>query len=252
MSVPHRIDTRFRARLRLWIGVLLVLWVLAGLCVLAALPAQAAPARGPVALQPARGAVPPPAPTLPDGARRWRGDLVRAAHAAWGLDAPIPVFAAQVHQESEWRAEAVSPAGAVGMAQFMPDTASWWCRLNKMSREQCQPRQPVWALRALVGYDRWLWDQIGSLPGAHRIDPASRMWAALRSYNGGLGHWQAEARVAGSLDRLAVDAACGRARRHRSHCAENLGYPQHIMVRLQPCYATWGPVLDLRSSGGVR
>ena len=255
-SELHRIDTQFRARLRLWVGVMLVLWVLAGLCVWAALPAQAAPSAPiyapAIIITPARAPAPPAMPALPAGAARWRGDLVRASHAAWGLDAPIPVFAAQVHQESEWRADAVSPAGAVGMAQFMPDTSSWWCRIHKMSPAECQPRQPVWALRALVGYDRWLWDQIGRIPGAERMDPASRMWATLRAYNGGLGHWQAEARAAGSLDRLAVDAACGRARRHRSHCAENLGYPQHIMVRLQPRYAAWGPVLDLRSSGGVR
>ena len=33
----------------------------------------------------------------------------------WGLGAPISVFAAQVHQESAWRPEAVSHVGAQGL-----------------------------------------------------------------------------------------------------------------------------------------
>lgn len=251
-----RIDGAFRRRLRMWVAVLSALWVAGAVALWLALPAQAAPVQAPQIYAPVI-IIAPVSPVaaerpLPEGARRWRADLVRAAHATWGLDAPIPVFAAQIHQESEWRADAVSPVGAVGMAQFMPGTSSWWCRINRLSREQCQPRNPVWSLRALVGYDRWLWDQLGRTPGADRMDPASRMWATLRAYNGGLGHWQAEARAAGSFDRLAVDAACGRARRHRSHCAESLGYPRRIMVDLQPRYATWGPVLDMRQSGGVR
>ena len=62
----------------------------------------------------------------------------------------------------------------------------------------------------------------------------------LRSYNGGLGHWRREARVAGSHDRAAVDAACGRARRAHVHCKENLDYPRRILDALQPRYARWG------------
>lgn len=240
------IDTGFRRRFRAWAGLLAVLWIMAGCIVLTLLSIRPAHA----AWSGASAAESDQA--LPAGARRWRGDLVRAAHSSWGLDAPVPVFAAQVHQESSWRSDRVSRVGAVGMGQFMPATSSWWCRLHKMSAQECQPRNPVWSLRALVGYDKWLWDQIGRIPGAEGMDDYSRMWATLRSYNGGLGHWRAEARAAGSLDRLAVDAACGRAKRHRSHCRENLGYPQRIMVELQPRYAAWGPAVELAASGGVR
>lgn len=242
----QRIDTGFRRRFRAWVGLLAVLWIMAGCIVLTLLsirPAHAAETDAGAAESDR---------ALPAGARRWRGDLVRAAHSVWGLDAPVPVFAAQVHQESRWRSDLVSRVGATGMGQFMPDTASWWCRLNKMSAEECRPRNPVWALRALVGYDKWIWDQIGKIPGAGDMDQYSRMWATLRGYNGGPAHWQAEARKAGSFDRLAVDAACGRARRHRSHCPENLGYPQKIMVELQPIYSAWGPMTELAASGGER
>ena len=188
----------------------------------------------------------PPAPFAKGGrggfapspaATRWRAELTRQAHAQWGLDAPVPALAAQVHQESGWRADAVSRVGAQGMAQFMPATARWWCDLHRLSATDCRPANPRWALRALVGYDRWLWDRLAAAG-----NPSDRLWATLRSYNGGLGHWQAESRLAAGPLRTHIDAACGRARRAPGHCPENLGYPRRILFDLQPRYSTWGAV----------
>src|SRR5690606_29637892 len=68
---------------------------------------------------------------VPAAAQQHRTLLVRAANATWGLGAPVAVFAAQVHQVSAWKPEAVSRVGARGLAQFMPATAAWWCELNK-------------------------------------------------------------------------------------------------------------------------
>lgn len=171
----------------------------------------------------------------PAAATRYRAELTRAAHSQWGLDAPIAALAAQVHQESGWRPAAVSRVGATGMAQFMPGTARWWCELQGLDAAACQPTNPTWALRALVGYDKWLYDRTPA-----DYSPRDRMWVALRGYNGGLGHWQAEAKRAADSSRAAVDAACGQARRHISHCAENLGYPARILTALQPMYSSWG------------
>lgn len=174
-------------------------------------------------------------PVQADAAARYRGDLVRVAHAAWGIDAPVAAFAAQVHQESGWNPAAVSRVGARGMAQFMPATARWWCDLTDTPAEDCQPANPVWSLRALVGYDRWLFTRVS---GNSEFD---RLWAALRAYNGGLGHWQAEAATVRPLKgRESIDAACGKAKRHISFCRENLGYPQRILIVLQPRYLGWG------------
>jgi len=172
---------------------------------------------------------------IPSAAIKYRADLTRIAHAGWGLDAPIPAFAAQIHQESAWNPQAVSRVGATGMAQFMPATASWWCELNKLSASACQPTNPAWAMRALMGYDKWLYDRVY---GATELD---RLWAAFRSYNGGLGHWQQEAAtVKPARDHITVDGACGAVKRGRAHCAENLGYPQRILIELQPRYLAWG------------
>lgn len=170
----------------------------------------------------------------PRAALAYRADLTRVAHSTWGLNAPVPVFAAQVNQESGWNPQALSKVGAQGLAQFMPATAQWWCQLNKLSLIDCQPTNPTWALRALVGYDKWLYDRV------HGGTEYDRLWAALRAYNGGLGHWQLEAKIAGGYARKDVDSACGKAKRHPSHCPENLGYPKRILDELQRRYASWG------------
>lgn len=177
---------------------------------------------------------------VPAAAQQYRHQLVRSAQHVWGLDAPVAVFAAQVHQESAWRPEAVSRVGAGGLAQFMPATASWWCDLNKLAPAACQPHNPAWALRALVGYNKYLFDRTPTHYGAY-----DRMWVTLRSYNGGLGHWQREAAASGAAQptRVQVDAACGKARRAAVHCKENLHYPHRILVELQPRYRHWGPGL---------
>lgn len=177
------------------------------------------------------------AEAAPAGSNAYQLELKRAAHMAWGLDAPIAALAAQVHQESGWRPEAISRSGAVGLAQFMPATARWWCELNGLDLQACQPRNPSWALRAMVGYDKWLFDRT-----PQNYSQRDRMWVALRAYNGGLGHWNAEARASGARQpsRLQVDAACGMARRAAVHCAENLGYPARILGPLQRLYASWG------------
>ncbi len=179
----------------------------------------------------------------PQQANRYRADLVRAAHSQWGLDAPIAAIAAQVHQESGWNPNAISPVGARGLTQFMPATAQWWCGLQKLPVSQCQPTNPVWALRSMAGYDKWLYDRT-----PQHYSHYDRLWVALRAYNGGLGHWKAEAAKASRVHkqfptRAQADAACGTAQRGTLHCAENLGYPQRILVALQPRYAVWGAVV---------
>lgn len=174
---------------------------------------------------------------VPREATKHRLELTRAAHQTWGLNAPIPVFAAQIQQESAWNSQATSPVGAIGMAQFMPATASWWCSLNSLSAIQCQPNNPQWAMQALVGYDKWLYERTWGL------SEYDRMHAVLRAYNGGLGHWQREALLAAANKRATreqVDAMCGKVKRHISFCPENLNYPRRILNVYQPRYVGWG------------
>ncbi len=179
---------------------------------------------------------------IPQAAHQHRATLTRAAHTQWGLDAPIAALAAQVQQESGWRANALSPVGAQGLTQFMPATAKWWCARENQSAAECQPYNPTWALRSMVGFDKYLYDLTPA-----RFSPYERFYIALRGYNGGLGHWRAEAAIAGAANHLPsltqIDAACGRARRAQVHCTENLSYPRRILLALQPRYASWGKTL---------
>ncbi len=176
---------------------------------------------------------------VPEAALPYRALLIKVAQAEWGLNAPVAVFAAQVHQESAWNPDAVSHVGAAGLAQFMPATARWMPSV-RASLANPEPFNPAWALQALAAYNHWLYART---PGHYT--PRDRMWVALRSYNGGLGHWQAEAASTGLAQptRAQVDEACGKARRAALHCRENLGYPHRILVVLQPRYLSWGPGL---------
>lgn len=175
----------------------------------------------------------------PSSCVRYQRDVMRAAHAELGLNAPIALFSAQLYQESSCNPQAVSSVGAQGMGQFMPSTSKWWCDLNGLSAAECQPTNPVWSIQALIGYDVWLYDRV---KGNTEFD---RWWAALRAYNGGLGHWQKEAAtVRPALDHQTVDAACGKARRHVSFCPENLGYPRRILLVLQSRFLSWGSGVD--------
>jgi soluble lytic murein transglycosylase-like protein len=174
---------------------------------------------------------------VPQQASRYRPELTRASRVVWGIEAPIPAFAAQIHQESAWRPEVCSPY-ACGLTQFTPDTADW---INTVYGTELGPKDrfnPVWAIRALVRYDKHLYD---ATPGHTQCD---RMWGALRKYNGGAGHWNMESRYAEDrLDRSSVDPQCGKARRSVKHCPESLGYPRRILLQHQPKYALWGSVV---------
>ncbi|MDP2808662.1 MAG: transglycosylase SLT domain-containing protein [Rhodocyclaceae bacterium] len=171
----------------------------------------------------------------PRAAIKYRADLIRSARLAFGLDAPVAALAGQVHQESAWRPDARSPY-AHGLAQFTPATAEWIAGQDA-ALVTPDTGNPVWALRALARYDRWLYDR--ATPSS---DACDRWWATLRGYNGGLGHWLKEARLAApATDRGALDAQCGRASRAAVHCRENLAYPRLILLKWQPLYASWGP-----------
>jgi hypothetical protein len=59
---------------------------------------------------------------------------------------PVEFFARVIWQESRFNARAVSPKGASGIAQFMPQTASW--------HGLADPFDPIEALRHSAGYLR--------------------------------------------------------------------------------------------------
>lgn len=174
---------------------------------------------------------------IPAGAHKYRAELTRNARLVWGLDAPIATFAAQVHQESGWQPLAVSRVGAKGLAQFMPATADWIGGINPALATR-QPDNPVWALRALVTYDRWLWDRLQA------DTSCDRMAMVLSSYNGGLG-WLLKDKALAATNASSRSRWWGHVERFnagRSVAAftENRDYPRRILKTLEPRYAAWG------------
>ena len=79
-------------------------------------------------------------------------EIVKAARAH---DLPVHFFRRLIWQESRFRPHAVSPAGAQGIAQFMPGTAQW--------RGLADPFEPCQALRESARWLRELWSQFGNL-----------------------------------------------------------------------------------------
>lgn len=173
----------------------------------------------------------------PLAALKYRSDVIRSARVDWGLNAPVADFAAQLHQESGWNPAARSPVGAQGLAQFMPSTADWIAGLmpHLAARE---PWNPGWAIRALVSYDRWLWQRV-AVP-----DGCERMAMTLSAYNGGLGWVNRDRRLARTrgLDDArwfgAVETV--NAGRSAANWRENRHYPQRILHELAPRYLSWG------------
>ncbi len=179
------------------------------------------------------------AETIPAEALRHRAELTRCGRYAFGLEAPVATLAAQVHQESRWRENAVSPVGARGLAQFMPSTSKWIAGLVPELADNA-PFNPGWALRALATYDKWLWDRVAGR------DACQRMAMALAGYNGGLGWVQRDKALASKngADPLIWFDHIERFNAGRNAAAfrENRGYPRRILGTLEPLYirAGWG------------
>lgn len=156
-----------------------------------------------------------------------------------GLDAPVASIAAQIHAESNWNPGAKSPAGALGLAQFMPSTAAWLPSVAP-GVGAAAPYNPAWALRAVVAYDRWLWDRETG------VNPCERMAFTLSGYNGGPGWVRKDRALAqkNGVDPNVWFDGVERVNAGRSRAAwnENRAYPRRILLRLEPEYeaAGWG------------
>jgi len=205
-----------------WLGIALIVALILGLCGRKASAAD-----------------------IPRAAEQHRATLIRTAHAVWGLDAPIAVFAGQIHAESRWNPNAKSQAGAQGLAQFMPATAAWLPTVAPDTGEP-MPYNPGWAIRALVTYDLWLWKRT-------RADSDyERMAFTLSKYNGGETRLKREMRMAEangySPGRWFGHVEHFNAGRSAANKRENREYPRKILQDFQWRYADagWGAPLSER------
>jgi soluble lytic murein transglycosylase-like protein len=172
---------------------------------------------------------------IPDEAEHYMRQLEREARAEFGLNAPVALLAAQLHQESRWNPNAKSSAAAQGLAQFMPRTAVWIAEVYP-ELAPADPWDASWSIRAQVRYMSYLHKRITGATSCDR-------WAfSLSSYNGGLGNLrkdQALTRANGGISIVWADVA-KYSGRNASAMRENRGYVQRITQVLEPLYLNAG------------
>lgn len=163
--------------------------------------------------------------------------VIREVRAQWGLDAPVALMAAQVHQESRWRPRICSKY-ACGLTQFTPQTASWIKQRYPKELGDGDVFNPQWAIRAMAIYNKYLYNRV----------PASATdcdrWAfTLSSYNGGLGWVRRDAEVCSRMTGCDVRRWWGNvakwSTRSKAAFKENRGYPYTILNN-QAMFETWG------------
>jgi len=111
----------------------------------------------------ARPAVPTPVPGVPPGLPdEVRGaaqvaliPMFRAAAAEFGV--PADLLMSLAYQESRWRADVVSRAGAIGVGQLLPTTATW-VATDLIRQPGLDPRVPNDNIRMSARFLRFLID----------------------------------------------------------------------------------------------
>ena len=144
-------------------------------------------------------------------------------------------------QESAWRAEcAIAGWGIRVSASSCPprrmDSRTRTLNLG-LSRNR---HHPAWAIRALVTYDKHLYDRVRA------SNSCDRFAKALAAYNGGETRLHREEKMAAAdgLDPMLYFGTVERynAGRSKANFRENRQYPVKILFRLSPIYqrADWG------------
>lgn len=173
---------------------------------------------------------------IPTAAQGYQRELTRVVQQEWGLNGSVALHAAQIHQESAWRANVDSPVGAQGLAQFMPTTSHWIAEIYP-DLGAAAPYSPTWAMRAMTRYNRWHWRRISARDDCER-------WAmALSAYNGGLGWLQRDqrlAREAGAAPDVWFDSVERYTQRATWAKRENRQYVRRILLTLEPVYRAAG------------
>ena len=172
---------------------------------------------------------------VPRESLKYKRELIRQSRIIWGLDAPIPLFASQIHQESTWNHLAKSKY-AKGLTQFTDSTAEWMIEIFPQLK-RANVYNPNWSIRAMLLYDSWLDDRIKS------IDDCNQWAMILSSYNGGL-TWlnrdKALAEAKGSDPNIWWNNVEKYSNRADWAIRENRNYSKSIIFKHQNLYADRG------------
>jgi soluble lytic murein transglycosylase-like protein len=184
---------------------------------------------------------------IPLAAWSYRADMLQSAWRVFGPAAPVAVLAAQIQQESAWKIDAVSWAGAQGFAQFMPGTSK---DMAERFPNECAPANPFSAGWAFRCRDRYLSGLIRASRN-ERTQECSDWAFGLKAYNGGLGWVRKDRSLAAAAGSDPDDwriVNLYNAGRSGSAHRENREYPERIF-RLAPQYVVWGRDLSCLNTG---
>lgn len=165
--------------------------------ILFALAAATSPLGNAAPARPAKAGPPAVAAPLPVREASFAADVCRLIEnrSRWrGID--VHFIARLIHAESRFSPDAVSPAGAQGIAQFIPSTA----RLRKLD----DPFDPAAALTASIDYLSELQTTFGNL-GLAAVAYNAGEGAARRFAAGGGIPWETETYVLAITGRPAAD-----------------------------------------------
>ena len=94
--------------------------------------------------------------------RRERTVLPLVYAAAEEFDAPVAMILAVIRAESDFRADALSSAGAQGLMQLMPETFSWLCEELKEPHHADEILTPATNIRFGTYYLSYLFEKFGT------------------------------------------------------------------------------------------
>lgn len=118
---------------------------------------------------------------IPAFALKERTTLTREAQFIFGVNAPVPMLAAQLEQESGWKPNITASDLGQGLAQFMQGTVN---QIVHIAPElgPANPYDPTWAIRAQSRLNKWNYTKVKGKNDCERFS------AALKAYNAGLGY----------------------------------------------------------------
>tara|TARA_Y100001963_G_scaffold159850_1_gene265703 strand:+ start:603 stop:1238 length:636 start_codon:yes stop_codon:yes gene_type:complete len=173
---------------------------------------------------------------VPDNALRYKRQLTALSQNYYGIEAPVALFAAQIHKESTWREDAQSKY-AQGLTQFTPQTIEHVkSRYPELITDEAL--NPIWFIRAMLLYDKELKTSVDA------VDECNDWAFTLAMYNGGSGWiWREKnlAEAAGFNRNIWWDSVeTFNAGRRDDAIRENRDYPKKILYKLQELYENNG------------